>query len=70
VLLLEKRVGESFDGLVTGAADKGTWVRIFDPPAEGRLVQGAYGLHVGDKVRTTLLSTNFERGFLDFARAR
>jgi hypothetical protein len=35
VLLLEKRVGESFDGLVTGAADKGTWVRIIDPPAEG-----------------------------------
>jgi exoribonuclease-2 len=70
VLLLEKRVGESFDGLVTGAADKGTWVRIIDPPAEGRLVQGAQGLHVGDKLRATLVSTNFERGFLDFARAR
>ena len=70
VLLLEKRVGESFDGLVTGAADKGTWVRIIDPPAEGRLVQGANGLQVGDKIRATLLSTNFERGFLDFARAR
>jgi len=70
VLLLEKRVGESFDGLVTGAADKGTWVRILDPPAEGRLVQGALGLHVGDKIRATLLSTDFERGFLDFARVR
>jgi VacB/RNase II family 3'-5' exoribonuclease len=70
VLLLEKRVGESFDGLVTGAADKGTWVRILDPPAEGRVVQGAQGLRVGDKVRVTLLSTDFERGFLDFARAR
>jgi exoribonuclease-2 len=70
VLLLEKRVGESFDGLVTGAADKGTWVRILDPPAEGRLVQGAHGLHVGDKIRATLVSTDFERGFLDFARGR
>jgi exoribonuclease-2 len=70
VLLLEKRVGESFDGLVTGAAEKGTWVRIFDPPAEGRLVQGALGLHVGDKVRATLVSTDFDRGFLDFARVR
>ncbi len=70
VLLLEKRVGESFDGLVTGAAEKGTWVRIIDPPAEGRLVQGAHGLNVGDEIRVTLLSTNFERGFLDFARAR
>jgi exoribonuclease-2 len=70
VLLLEKRVGESFDGLVTGAAEKGTWVRIFDPPAEGRLVQGTQGLRVGDKVRATLLSTDFDRGFLDFARSR
>jgi exoribonuclease-2 len=70
VLLLETHVGESFDGLVTGAADKGTWVRILDPPAEGRLVQGAHGLHVGDKIRVTLVSTDFERGFLDFARAR
>jgi exoribonuclease-2 len=70
VLLLEKRVGESFDGLVTGAAEKGTWVRNFDPPAEGRLVQGTQGLRVGDKVRATLLSTDFDRGFLDFARSR
>jgi len=69
VLLLERRVGETFDGLVTGAAEKGTWVRIIDPPAEGRLVQGAQGLHVGDKVRVTLVSTDFERGFLDFARS-
>jgi exoribonuclease-2 len=45
-------------------------VRIIDPPAEGRLVQGTLGLHVGDKVRATLVSTDFERGFLDFARAR
>jgi len=70
VLLLEKRVGESFDGLVTGAAEKGTWVRIIDPPAEGRLVQGPHSLHVGDKVRATLVSTDFERGFLDFVLAR
>jgi exoribonuclease-2 len=68
VLLLERRVGESFDGVVTGAADKGTWIRIFDPPVEGRLVQGMQGLAVGDKVRATLVSTNFERGYLDFAR--
>ena len=70
VLLLEKHVGESFDGLVTGAAEKGTWVRIIDPPAEGRMVQGMHGLHVGDKVRATLVATDFERGFLDFVRAR
>ena len=69
VLLLENRVGESFDGVVTGAADKGTWVRLFEPPVEGRIVQGLVGLRVGDKVRVNLQSTNFERGYLDFARA-
>jgi exoribonuclease-2 len=68
VLLLENRVGESFDGVVTGAADKGTWVRLFEPPVEGRIVQGLVGLRVGDKVRVSLQGTNFERGYLDFAR--
>jgi exoribonuclease-2 len=69
VLLLESRVGESFDGVVTGAADKGTWVRIFEPPVEGRIVRRPGGLRVGEKVRVTLVSTDFERGYLDFERA-
>ena len=68
-LLLEHRIGEQFNALVTGAADKGTWVRVFEPPVEGRVERGAQGLRVGDKVRVRLLSTNFERGFIDFARA-
>jgi exoribonuclease R len=68
VLLLEDRVGESFDGIVSGAADKGTWVRIFDPPVEGRIMRGMQGLQVGDRVRVSLMSTDFERGHLDFAR--
>jgi len=67
-LLLENRVHQRFDGVITGASDKGTWVRIFQPPVEGKLVDGAAGLEVGDQVRVQLLATDFERGFLDFRR--
>ena len=67
-LLLEGRIGERFDGLVTGASDKGTWVRIARPPVEGRLVRGVDGLDVGDHVEVTLKSTDVERGFIDFER--
>ncbi|MDY0287703.1 MAG: RNB domain-containing ribonuclease [Sphaerochaeta sp.] len=67
-ILLEPRVGEQFDALVTGAAAKGTWVRIMDPPLEGRLARGFKGLDVGDSLRVQLTSTNVERGFIDFKR--
>lgn len=67
-LLLSARVGESFDAIVTGASDKGTWVRIFKPPIEGRLERGFQGLDVGDRVRVKLIHTDVERGFIDFAR--
>ena len=65
-LLLEGRVGERFDGLITGASSKGTWVRIFHPPIEGRVVRGFEGLDVGDRVRVRLVETNADRGFIDF----
>jgi exoribonuclease-2 len=67
-LLLEKRVGERFDAVVTGASEKGTWVRVFDPPVEGKLVQGFEGLAVGKKLRVKLIATDVERGFIDFVR--
>lgn len=67
-LLLEPRVGERFDGIITGASEKGTWVRILHPPAEGRVVEGPKGLDVGDEVTVELIDTNVERGFIDFAR--
>jgi len=67
-LLLASRVGERFDGLVTGASPKGTWVRILHPATEGRVVRGFQGLDVGDRVRVELVHTDVERGFIDFAR--
>jgi exoribonuclease R len=67
-LLLENRTGQMFDAIVTGASEKGTWVRIFHPLVEGRLDRGAQGLDVGDKVRVRLVSTNVERGYIDFER--
>jgi exoribonuclease-2 len=68
-LLLEGRIGERFDAIVTGASEKGTWVRILQPPVEGKLVHGFDGLKVGDKLRVKLISTDFENGFIDFVRA-
>jgi exoribonuclease II len=69
-LLLQARIGQQFDALVTGASDKGTWVRISQPLAEGRLVKGFDGLDVGDPVRVQLIHTDIQRGFIDFARVR
>ncbi len=68
--LLGDRVGDDFDGVVTGAAPKGTWVRVLEPPVEGRLGRGREGLDVGDRVRVRLVGTDGERGFIDFARSR
>ncbi len=66
-LLLERRVGERFEGIVTGASEKGTWVRVVRPPVEGKVVRGFEGLDVGDRVGVELVSTDVERGFIDFA---
>ena len=68
-MLLSSRIGERFDAIVTGASEKGTWVRIRRPPVEGRLEHGWEGLEVGDKVRVKLVHTDPRRGFIDFARA-
>jgi VacB/RNase II family 3'-5' exoribonuclease len=68
-MLLESRIGERFDAIVTGASEKGTWVRIFHPPVEGRLVHGHEGADVGHRLRVQLVSTDVERGYIDFRRA-
>ena len=64
--LLSSRIGDTFDAIVTGAAAKGTFVRLLHPPAEGRVVSGEHGLDVGDRVRVRLVATEPSRGFIDF----
>ena len=66
-IVLESRIGQRFDAIVTGASSEGTWVRLLAPPADGKVVSGAGGLQVGDKVHVKLLSTDVEHGFIDFA---
>jgi exoribonuclease-2 len=68
-LLLESRIGEQFDAIVTGASEKGTWVRLFSVPVEGKVVKGFEGMDVGERVRVQLIDTNVERGFIDFKKA-
>jgi len=67
-LLLSSRIGERFDGIVTGASEKGTWVRVFHPPVEGKLVHGSEGLDIGDRVRVKLVAVNIPAGYIDFVR--
>ena len=69
-LLLQSHIGQQFDAIVTGASDKGTWMRLLEPPVEGKLAVGANGLDVGDSLRVELVSTNVERGYIDFSRIR
>jgi len=65
-MLLGSRIGVRFDGIVTGASEKGTWVRIENPVAEGRVVKGFQGFDVGDHVHVQLLHVDVARGFIDF----
>lgn len=67
-LLLSSHIGAQFDAIVTGASDKGTFVRITTPPVEGKLVAGFQGVDVGDKIRVQLVEVDVQRGFIDFKR--
>jgi exoribonuclease R len=66
--LLSGRIGEVFDGIVTGASPKGTYVRLLKKPAEGRVIRGMQGLNVGDTVRVKLAAVDVAKGFIDFER--
>jgi exoribonuclease-2 len=67
-LFLQSHIGEQFDAFITGAADKGTWVRLLAYPVEGKLVQGFQGVDVGHRIRVRLDSVDVDRGFIDFSR--
>jgi exoribonuclease-2 len=69
-LLLEHRIGEKFDSIVTGASEKGTWVRLLSLPVEGKVVQGFDGLDVGDRTQVQLISVDVEKGFIDFRKIK
>ena len=69
-LLLEPRIGEKFNAIVTGASEKGTWVRLLEVPVEGKLVQGFAGLDVGERLRVELIFVDVERGYIDFKRVK
>ena len=65
-LLLSSRIGETFDAICTGASDKGIFVRLVDPPVEGKLLRGSKYIDVGEELRVKLINANVERGFVDF----
>jgi exoribonuclease-2 len=67
-MLLSSRIGNQFDAICTGAADKGTWVRIFQPPIEGRLARGYQGVDVGSRLKVKLIRIDIDKGFIDFER--
>jgi exoribonuclease-2 len=67
-VLLHDRIGGTFSALVTGASEKGTYVRLITPPAEGRVVQGEEGLRVGQKVTVRLVHVDPYNGHIDFER--
>jgi hypothetical protein len=54
------------NALITGASRKGTRIRLFHPPAAGRVMRGFEGLHVGDRVHVQLVGTDGECGFINF----
>lgn len=65
---MSSRIGQIFDGIVTGVNEHGTFVRVLKPHAEGLLVHGQ-GVDVGDRLRVKLISTDSQRGYIDFVRA-
>ncbi len=69
-MLMESRIGEEFDAIVSGASPKGTWIRLFNPHVEGKLMKGYNGLKVGQKLKARLVHVNPDEGFIDFEKVK
>jgi len=67
-VVMQKRIGDMFDAIVTGKTDHGTFVRVLQPRVDGMLVQGN-GADVGDKLRVKLVRADAQKGYIDFAKA-
>lgn len=65
-MLLENRIGERFDAIITGAAEKGTWVRLITLPVEGKLMKTLNHPDVGDRIKVQLMGVDVDKGFIDF----
>jgi len=63
---LRPRIGEIFEATVTGASPQGTWVRLVDGSAEGKVVRGYKPLRLGMRIPVRLVSTDSVHGFIDF----
>ena len=68
--VMQNRLGEMFDAIVTGITPSGTFARILRPPVDGRIVRGENDLKVGEQIRVRVIETDVEKGFIDFARER
>ncbi len=68
-VVMRGRIGQTFTAIVTGVNEHGSFVRTTHPHVEGMLVRGQKGVDVGDKINVTLVHTDPERGYIDFARS-
>jgi VacB/RNase II family 3'-5' exoribonuclease len=69
-ILMKSRIGEIFEAIVSGASPKGTWIRLFHPHVEGKLVNGFKGLKVGHKLKARLTHIDVELGYIDFEKVQ
>jgi len=66
--MMEKHIGQTFQAMVTGASEKGVWIRLKKPPVEGKLVYRMSGVDVGDRIQARLIHVDVANGFIDFER--